>query len=114
MAAYISYPENKSDHTFSVYINAPGLSFGYFFCGGGTISSEKSIAAYTIEGYSEKAYISMNEENVERLEIADGQSRQVVEVDSNKPFALVLPGNAGTVTFYDVDGKTVNFSEQLL
>ena len=28
MAAYISYPQDMSDHTFSVYVNRPGLSFG--------------------------------------------------------------------------------------
>ena len=37
MAAFISYPQDKTDHTFSVYVNRPGLSFGYFFCGGGDI-----------------------------------------------------------------------------
>ena len=31
MAAFISYPQDKTDHTFSVYVNRPGLSFGYFF-----------------------------------------------------------------------------------
>lgn len=31
MAAYISYPADLSDHTFSVYVNRPGFSFGYFF-----------------------------------------------------------------------------------
>ena len=29
MAAYISYPQDMSDHTFSVYVNRPGLSFGF-------------------------------------------------------------------------------------
>ena len=38
MAAYISYPQDRSDHTFSVYVNRPGLSFGYFFRGGGSLS----------------------------------------------------------------------------
>ena len=37
MAAFISYPQDKTDHTFSVYVNRPGLSFGYFFRGGGDI-----------------------------------------------------------------------------
>ena len=37
MAAYISYPQDLSDHSFSVYVNRPGLSFGYFFRGGGKI-----------------------------------------------------------------------------
>lgn len=30
MAAFISYPQDKTDHTFSVYVNRPGFSFGYF------------------------------------------------------------------------------------
>ena len=37
MAAFISYPQDKTDHTFSIYVNRPGLSFGYFFLGGGDI-----------------------------------------------------------------------------
>ena len=31
VAAFISYPGDRTDHTFSVYVNRPGLSFGYFF-----------------------------------------------------------------------------------
>lgn len=38
MAAYISYSQDMSDHTFSVYINRPGLSFGYFLCWCGSLS----------------------------------------------------------------------------
>ena len=48
MAAYISYPQDLSDHSFSVYVNRPGLSFGYFFRGGGNLSGvQRGIAEYT-------------------------------------------------------------------
>lgn len=61
MAAYISYPQDRSDHTFSVYVNRPGLSFGYFFRGGGSLSGvERGIAEFTVDGYNERAFISMN------------------------------------------------------
>ena len=51
MAAYISYPQDRSDHTFSVYVNRPGLSFGYFFRGGGSLSGvERGIAEFTVDG----------------------------------------------------------------
>ena len=30
-------------------------------------------------------------------------------IDSNKPFAIVLPISAGTITFYDVNGNTVEY-----
>lgn len=110
MAAYISYPQDQSDHTFSVYVNRPGTSSGYFFRGGGDISEvDQYIAEFTVEGYSERAFVSMNSQKVERLEIDDGNSVQVMDIDSNKPFSIVIPVNAGTIAFYDVDGNRVDF-----
>ena len=51
MAAYISYSQDMSDHTFSVYVNRPGLSFGYFFRGGGTLSGiQRGIVEFTVSG----------------------------------------------------------------
>ena len=110
MAAYISYPQDMSDHTFSVYVNRPGLSFGYFFRGGGTLSGvQRGIAEYTVEGYNERAFMSMTQQLVTQLEIDDGNTIQVLDIDSNKPFAIVLPISAGTITFYDVNGNTVEY-----
>ena len=110
MAAYISYPQDMSDHTFSVYVNRPGFSFGYFFRGGGSLSGvERGIIGFTVEEYKERAFISMNQQRVTQLQIDDGNSIQGIYIDSNKPFAIVLPINAGTITFYDVNGNTVEY-----
>ena len=110
MAAYISYPQDLSDHSFSVYVNRPGLSFGYFFRGGGTLSGiQRGIVEFTVEGYNERAFISMNQQQVTQLEIDDGNTIQVLDIDSNKPFAIVLPINAGNITFYDVNRNTVEY-----
>lgn len=110
MAAYISYPEDQSDHTFSVYVNRPGISFGYFFRGGGSLGVvETEIAEFTIEGYNERAFVSMNKQLVERLEIDDGNDVQVIDIDSTKPFAIIVPSNAGSLSFYDVNGNVVEF-----
>lgn len=115
MAAYISYPEDGSKHTFSIYVNHPGLSFGYFFRGGGSSSGvAEYIAKYTVEGCQESAFISMNKQGAARLEIDDGNSVQVIDIDQNKPFAIVLPANAGAVTFYDMAGDTVEYWESPL
>lgn len=115
MAAFIFYPDNKADHTFSVYVNRSGLSFGYFFRGGGDITeTEKYIAEFTVEGNNERAFISMNEQKVERLEIDDGNSVQIIEIDNNKPFAIILPVNAGNIVFYDVNGDIVETRKQAL
>ena len=115
MAAFISYPQDKTDHTFSVYVNRSGLSIGYFFRGGGDIVEvERYIAEYTIEGYDERAFISMNEQKVVRLEIDNGNGIEKIEIDSNKPFAIVLPANAGNITFYDANGQIVDYCNQQL
>ncbi len=115
IAAFISYPRDMTDHTFSVYVNRPGLSFGYFFRGGGSLPGvEDGIVECTVEGYKERAFISMNKQQVERLEIDDGNSIKVVDIDSSKPFSIVLPVNAGNIAFYDVNGNTVEFFEHPL
>ena len=115
IAAFISYPEDKMDHTFSIYVNRPGLSFGYFFRGGGDIVEvEKYIAEYIIEGYDERVFISMNEQKVVRLEIDNGNGIEKIEIDSTKPFAIVLPVNAGNIIFYDENRQIVDYYTQPL
>ena len=115
MAAYISYPQDKSDHTFSVYVNRPGLSFGYFFRGGGSLSGvERGIAEFTVDGYNERAFISMNQPKAARLEIDDGNTVQIIDLNSDQPFAIVLPANAGVIHFYDGNGNPVNYQKNPL
>ena len=110
MAAFVSYPQDKTDHTFSVYVNRPGLSFGYFFRGGGDIVEvDDYIAEFVVEGYNERAFISMNTQNVVRLEIDYGNDIRVIDIDSDKPFAIVLPLNAGNMCFYDANGNIVEY-----
>ncbi len=102
MAAFIAYSPDKKDHMFNVYVNRPGFSFGYFFREGGSMIGIKEV---TVDGYSERALISMNDQHIERIEIDDGNGVRAIEITSNKPFAVVLPLNAGKVTFYDVNGN---------
>ena len=110
MAAFISYPEDQSSHVFSVYLNHAGLSFGYFFRSGGSLGIvEDSIAEFQFLGNNGVAYISMNAQNVERLEIDNGHDIKVIEIDSNKPFAIVVSNQDGAISFYDVDGNVVDY-----
>ena len=115
MAAYISYPQDMSDHTFSVYVNRPGLSFGYFFRGGGSLSGvERGIVEFTVDGYNERAFISMNQPKAARLEIDDGNTVQIIDLNSDQPFAIVLPANTGVIHFYDGNGNPVNYQNNPL
>ena len=108
-------PEDWSDHTFSVYVNRPGLSFGYFFRGGGSLSGvERGIAEFTVDGYNERAFISMNQPKAARLEIDDGNTVQIIDLNSDQPFAIVLPANAGIIHFYDGNGNPVKYQKNPL
>ena len=105
----------QTDHTFSVYVNRPGLSFGYFFRGGGDIVEvDDYIAEFVVEGNNERAFISMNTQNIVRLEVDDGNGIQVIDIDSGKPFAIVLPLNVGNICFYDTNGNVVEYLRQQL
>lgn len=115
MSAMLFYPQDKSHHTFSIYVNRTGISFGYFFRGGGGIAEvERYIVELSIDGYNEQAYISLNNQRVEKLEIDNGNSTQIIKIDSSKPFVFVLPKNIGSITFIDINGNVVETVSQLL
>jgi len=108
ISAMIFYSDDLADHTFSIYVNRPGFSFGYFFrAGGSTIETEKYVAEIQIEGYNERAFISMNNPQVSKIEIDDGNSVQTININTEKPFAVILPTNAGNVTIYDIKANIV-------
>ena len=108
MSALLYYSEDKSDYTASIYINKSSLSFGYFFRIGGSILEHGSdITAFELEGYAERAYLSMNASQICRFEIDDGIKTESIDLDSTKPFAVVLPRGKGSVTFYDINGNAI-------
>jgi len=108
MSAMLFYDENLSEYTFSIYVNREGLSFGYFFRGGGSTNAEnKGIAEYKIEGYNEKPYLSMNKQQVAKIEIDNGDTVEIIDIDHTKPFAVVLPFGMGTIKIYDINGDIV-------
>ena len=43
------------------------------------------------------------------VEVDDGIKIQKIKIDCNKSFAVVLLLNAGNVTFYDINGNTVEY-----
>lgn len=51
----------------------------------------------------------MNQQQVIQLVIDNGNTTQVIDINSDKPFAIVLPVNDDSITFYDVDGNAVEY-----
>lgn len=70
VSAMLFYPEDHSDFIYSIYLNKPGYSFGYFFRIGGTISEIKNS------------------------------------------IVVIMPYNAGNVSFLDSDGKSVDIIQR--
>ena len=115
LAAMVFYPEDRADHTFSLYWNRPGPSAGWFFRAGGSITPlQEGVVRFTLEGCGEVAYGSLNRPGVSQAVVDDGSDPRVLSLDPEKPFALVLPRNAGTVTFYDREGRVVEPHQEIL
>ena len=73
--------------------------------GGSVFEISDFVAAFTVHDRPETAYISMNAEKIDRAVIDSGTETRTIELDSTQPFALVLPRNSGSVTFYSADGQ---------
>ena len=115
MAAYVSYSPDKSSHTASVYVDRPGISSGYFFRFSGPASTaSRDITAFTVKDYTEAAFISMNIKQVFEIEIGDGDNIRAINVDPDKPFAIILPLNEGSIRFYNLDGKLIDYHKQVI
>ena len=115
MAAYVSYSPDKSSHTASVYVDRPRISSGYFFRFSGPASTaSRDITAFTVKDYNEAAFVSMNAKQIFQVEIGDGDNIRVIDIDPNKPFAIVLPLNEGSICFYNLDGECIEYYKQAI
>jgi len=115
ISAMLFYDENLSDYKFSIYVNRNDLSFGYFFHSGGSTNLEnEGIAEYKMEGYHEKAYLSMNKQQVAKIEIDNGNTVEIIDINQTKPFAIVLPVGMGAMKIYDKDGNILQTISQTL
>ena len=106
MCVMLFYNEAKSDCRYSVYATRDGISYGYFFVDGGVdgfmIDSSRSVI-YEDRGV---VLLSMNKDKVCKIEVESGVTG-AIQVDSSKPFAIVLPVNCGEITMYDAQGNVV-------
>ena len=73
------------------------------------IVSGEVIAEFTIDGYSERAFISMNRQNVKRVVIEDVNNFNEMDINSEAPFVIILPVDSGKISFYDVDGNKLDY-----
>lgn len=112
-AVFLYYPPAQNRYGWSIYINHPGFSFGYFFRGSlvaaGIHDNKEELPAEVeqipIGDSGEIAYVSLNLTGIVRAEIDNGADTQTITLDESKPFAILVPPDAGFVTFYDKEGN---------
>lgn len=94
-------PDGGADgFIFSVYAQNDGLSFGWFFRGGGALGTIADTAA-VYEEDGERVYLSMNTAGICRAITGAGET---IPLEPGRPFVLVR-GEA--VAFYDENGAPV-------
>lgn len=107
MGAYLFYDDALEEHTFSIYLNRPGFSYGYFFTHGGASSTIDS----GIKGYSYGAYgmvlMSMNTKKVSQIKLENEESLEIVKLDPLKPFVVLVPEAIDKVSLLDTEGQNV-------
>ncbi len=102
------YNEDLSEYTFSIYENRYGFSFGYFYCyGGGLLGISDSIRRFDYDGKG-SIFLSLNKVKVARIEIDNGvQQPEVIAVDPEKPFSVIIPEDSGEIRVYDIEGNSI-------
>ncbi|MCM1062924.1 MAG: hypothetical protein NC420_00400 [Eubacterium sp.] len=108
LCAMLFYDEETRDHIYSIYMKKEGTAYGYFFSHGGK-------DAYIGEGvrgmiFDDRgiALLSMNEDKVCKIEVDNGVTEKIIEIDPVKPFVVVVPVNSGEITMYNSLGDVVS------
>ena len=107
VSAMLFFPTDRSSHFYSIYSKHKGLSKGYFFRIGGTISEINSECLQLVFEDNSHIYVSMNKQKICKVEIDDGDYVNTILLNENDPFILVFLSNAGNVTLYNSYGEIV-------
>lgn len=101
MCAMLFYDEEKDDCAYSIYLSREGFSYGYFFRQGGS----DPYMADSVKGivFEDKgiALLSMNEDGVCKIVVDNDVEENVINVNPEEPFAVVLPADCSAITMYD-------------
>lgn len=107
MGAFLLYDDALEEHTFSIYLNRPGFSYGYFFShGGASTTIQSGIKSYSYGAYG-MVLMSMNTKQVSQIKLENEESLEIVKLDPLKPFVLLVPESIEKVSLFDTEGKDV-------
>ncbi len=107
MCAMLFYDEDKDSCAYSIYLTREGFSFGYFFGKGGTDAYMRdNVEAVVFEDMG-IALLSLNQDKVCKIVIGDEAEENVIQVNPEEPFAIILPIDCGEITMYDAQESVV-------
>jgi hypothetical protein len=108
LGALLFYDKNTFEYTYSIYLNPPGISYGYFFReGGGLIGLEEGPVQFTKE--QDSVIFSLNQDKISRIEFGN-KKLPPITIDSSKPFITFVPDYSESITMYDVNDTIVPFT----
>ena len=99
MCAMLFYDEEKENYAYTIYLTKEGLSYGYFYM-------EEGVKGVVFEDKG-IALLSLNEDKVCKIVVDDSVKQETIQVDSEEPFAIVLPIECGAITMYDAQENVV-------
>lgn len=107
ISGMLFYDETFSDYKYVIFCKKP-YSFGYSFASGGCTQLEMKGVVKYYRGLSQEAvYLSMNKQQVNKVEIDNGYTVEKIELDHTRPFALILSNDLKGISFYTIDGNIV-------
>ncbi len=111
LGGVLLYNEECDDWNYHVYLNRPGLDYGYHFRAGGSVPEiENNVGVYSFDGADEQIIMSMNNAKIEKIAVS-GRLLQTIDIDSDKPFVLVMPEGCN-FSFYDVNKQEIEYNKR--
>ena len=104
---FATYVEKETSKDIAAFL-FPGLSFGYFFkYGGNSPEVENGVGLFEMDKIPAVAYVSMNKPEVSHMIVGSGDAEELIVIDSDKPFAVVVEKELGMVRIFDKNDELV-------
>ena len=60
-----------------------------------------------MKGFDEKIYMSLNKQQIAKIEINTSNGVEIKDIDNSKPFTIILSANSEILKMYDINGDIV-------
>lgn len=107
ISSMLFYDDSEEKYIISIYVSNQGFSFGYFFLYATTGRIINDDLVLKMKGFGEKIYMSMNKQQIAKIEINTSKGVERMEIDNSKPFTIILSANSEILKMYDIDGNNI-------